>query len=63
MVPRITDTPLYSHTLSLISFWGITFFYAGVGHHHLLQAPIPGWLKTFATVNSIMLRVRFLPSS
>tara|TARA_R110002073_G_scaffold315566_1_gene488150 strand:+ start:217 stop:1293 length:1077 start_codon:yes stop_codon:yes gene_type:complete len=56
-VPKITRTPLYSHTLSLVSFWGIAFFYTGVGHHHLLQAPIPGWLKTFATVNSIMLLV------
>ena len=44
LVPRITNTPLYSHTLSLISFWGIAFFYTGVGHDHLLQAPIPGWL-------------------
>lgn len=57
LVPKITRTPLYSHTLSLVSFWGIAFFYTGVGHHHLLQAPIPGWIKTFATVNSIMLLV------
>jgi len=57
LVPRITGTPLYSQTLSLISFWGIAFFYTGVGHHHLLQAPIPGWLKTFATVNSILLLI------
>lgn len=57
LIPRITNTPLYSHTLSLISFWGIAFFYTGVGHHHLLQAPIPSWLKTFAVVNSIMLLV------
>ena len=57
LVPRITGTPLYSHTLSLVSFWGIVFFYTGVGHHHLLQAPIPGWLKTFAIVNSILLLV------
>lgn len=57
LVPRITNTPLYSHTLSLVSFWGIAFFYTGVGHHHLLQAPIPAWLKTFATVNSILLLV------
>ncbi|HZD78868.1 MAG TPA: cbb3-type cytochrome c oxidase subunit I [Actinomycetota bacterium] len=57
IVPRVTNTPLYSHTLSLISFWGIAFFYTGVGHHHLLQAPIPGWLKTFATVNSIFLLI------
>lgn len=57
LIPRITNTPLYSHTLSLISFWGIAFFYTGVGHHHLLQAPIPSWLKTFAVVNSILLLV------
>lgn len=57
LVPRITNTPLYSHTLSLVSFWGIAFFYTGVGHHHLLQAPIPAWLKTFAEVNSMLLLV------
>ncbi len=55
MVPRITGTPLYSHTLSLISFWGIAFFYAGVGHHHLLQAPIPSWLRTVAVINSLLI--------
>lgn len=55
LVPRITATPLYSHTLSLLSFWGIAFFYAGVGHHHLLQAPIPGWLRTVAVVNSVLI--------
>ena len=52
LVPRITNTPLYSHTLSLISFWGLIFIYAGVGHHHLLQSPTPGWLKTIASVSS-----------
>lgn len=52
-IPRITNTPLYSHTLSLISFWGLVFVYTAVGHHHLLQTPTPGWLKTIATVNSV----------
>ena len=52
LVPRITNTPLYSYTLSLVSFWGIAFFYTGVGHHHLLQSPTPAWLKTIATVSS-----------
>ncbi|MHB0867503.1 MAG: cbb3-type cytochrome c oxidase subunit I [Thermoleophilia bacterium] len=52
-IPRITNTPLYSHSLSLISFWGMVFIYTAVGHHHLLQSPTPGWLKTIATVNSI----------
>jgi len=52
LVPRITNTPLYSYTLSIVSFWGIAFFYTGVGHHHLLQSPTPAWLKTIATVSS-----------
>jgi cbb3-type cytochrome c oxidase subunit I len=53
IVPRETHTPLYSHFLSLIAFWGIAFFYAGVGAHHLLWAPIPYWLKTVAIAESI----------
>jgi cbb3-type cytochrome c oxidase subunit I len=53
VVPRETRTPLYSHFLSLIAFWGIAFFYTGVGGHHLLWAPIPYWLKTVAVAESI----------
>jgi cbb3-type cytochrome c oxidase subunit I len=53
IVPRETRTPLYSHFLSLIAFWGIAFFYTGVGGHHLLWAPIPYWLKTIAVAESI----------
>lgn len=53
IVPRETRTPLYSHFLSLIAFWGIILFYTGVGAHHLLWAPIPYWLKTIAVAESI----------
>jgi cbb3-type cytochrome c oxidase subunit I len=53
IVPRETRTPLYSHVLSLIAFWGIAFFYTGVGGHHLLWAPIPYWVKTIAVADSI----------
>jgi len=53
VVPKETRTPLYSHLLSLIAFWGIAFFYTGVGAHHLLWAPIPYWLKTIAVADSI----------
>ena len=52
VVPREARTPLYSHVLSLIAFWGIAFFYTGVGGHHLLWAPIPHWLKTIAVADS-----------
>jgi cbb3-type cytochrome c oxidase subunit I len=53
IVPRETRTPLYSHFLSLIAFWGIAFFYTGVGAHHLEWAPIPYWLRTIAVAESI----------
>jgi cbb3-type cytochrome c oxidase subunit I len=53
IVPRETRTPLYSHFLSLVAFWGILFFYTGVGAHHLEWAPIPYWLQTIAVAESI----------
>src|SRR5438309_1599903 len=57
IVPRVTNTPLYSYTLSLVSFCGMAFFYTGVGDHHLLQSPAPSGLQTIATVSSCMLLV------
>jgi cytochrome c oxidase cbb3-type subunit 1 len=57
LVPRITNTPLYSYSLSLISFWGIAFFYTGVGAHHILQSPVPSWLKTVAEVGSVSIMI------
>lgn len=53
IVPRETSTPLYSHFVSLIAFWGIALFYTGVGAHHLLWAPIPYWLRTISVAESI----------
>jgi len=56
-VPKLINQPLYSHLLSLIAFFTIAFFYTGVGAHHLLQAPIPEWLKTIAIIMSILMLV------
>ena len=53
LVPRETQTPLYSHFLGLIAFWGLVLFYTGVGGHHLEWAPIPYWVKTIAVAESI----------
>jgi cbb3-type cytochrome c oxidase subunit I len=53
LIPRETQTPLYSHFLSLIAFWGLVIFYTGVGGHHLEWAPIPYWVKTIAVAESI----------
>lgn len=56
-IPRESDQPLYSHTLSLIGFWPYFAFYLQVGTHHLIEAPAPGWLKLIAEVNSILLLI------
>ena len=53
VIPRVTKTPLYSHTLSLLGFWMLVALYAHIGGHHILQAPIPNWLKTISIVDSM----------
>ena len=55
LVPKLARRPLYSHLMSLIGFWSIALFYSNTGLHHLLQAPIPNWLKVFAIVGSVAL--------
>ncbi len=59
-IPRMINRPLYSHLLSLISFFTIAFFYTGVGGHHLLQSPIPEWLKTIAVTMTVLMMVPVL---
>ncbi len=55
MVPKITKRPLYAHIMSLIGFWSIALLYAPTGQHHLLQNPIPNWLKVYAIIGSVAL--------
>jgi cbb3-type cytochrome c oxidase subunit I len=57
LLPRLANSPLYSHGLSLIGFWGIALFYAPTGTHHILQSPVPEWLKAIAIISSIFLLV------
>ena len=53
MMPRIAKAPLYSHTLSLIGFWTLLAFYTHIGAHHLIQAPVPLWLRSLSIVDSV----------
>lgn len=57
LIPIISRAPLFSHKLSLIGFWSIAMVYAPTGAHHLLQAPIPEWLKSAAIVSSLLLLI------
>ena len=56
-IPRETNTPLYSHLLSMIGFWPYFAFYRQVGTHHLIEAPAPAWLKLIAEINSVALLI------
>ena len=53
VIPSACRTPLYSHTLSLVGFWVLLVIYSHIGTHHLLQVPVPTWLKVIAIVDSI----------
>jgi cytochrome c oxidase cbb3-type subunit 1 len=53
VIPTVIRRPLYSHTLSLIGFWSLLVVYTHIGTHHLLQVPVPTWLKVVAIVDSI----------
>ena len=53
VLPIATRSPLYSHTLSLLGFWSLIVVYTHIGTHHLLQVPVPTWLKTISIVDSV----------
>ena len=54
-LPKATGVPIYSHRLSIISFWSIIFMYLWTGAHHLLWTPVPDWVQTLAMAFSLML--------
>jgi cytochrome c oxidase cbb3-type subunit I len=53
VIPRTCQAPIYSHTLSLLGFWSLIVVYTHIGTHHLLQVPVPTWLKVIAIVDSL----------
>lgn len=53
VIPRACRAPLYSHTLSLLGFWSLIVIYTHIGTHHLLQVPVPTWLKVIAITDSV----------
>ncbi|ALC17075.1 cbb3-type cytochrome oxidase, subunit 1 [Desulfuromonas soudanensis] len=54
-LPKSTGVPIYSHRLSIISFWSLIFMYLWTGAHHLLWTPVPDWIQTLAMAFSVML--------
>jgi cytochrome c oxidase cbb3-type subunit 1 len=58
VIPNVCRSPLYSHTLSLVGFWSLLMIYTHIGTHHLLQTPVPTWLKVLAISGSLAM---FIP--
>ena len=56
-IPKASNTPLYSHKLSMIGFWSLAFVYVWTGAHHMLHGPISQWLQTIAIAFSVMLLI------
>ena len=54
-LPKSTGMPIYSHRLSIISFWSLIFMYLWTGAHHLVYTPLPDWLQTLGIVFTIIL--------
>jgi cytochrome c oxidase cbb3-type subunit 1 len=57
MIPKSSNTPLYSHRLSMVGFWALAFVYVWTGAHHMLHGPISQWLQTIAITFSVMLLI------
>lgn len=57
-LPKLANTPIYSHRLSMIGFWSVAFIYAWVGTHHMIHGPVSQWLQTTSIVFSMWL---FIP--
>ena len=56
-LPKRAQRPIYSYRLSILSFWGIVFFYVWAGSHHLHYTALPHWVQTLGMTFSVMLLV------
>jgi len=56
-LPKRAGRPIYSYRMSIIGFWGITFFYMWAGSHHLHYTALPQWVQTLGMTFSVMLIV------
>lgn len=56
-LPKRADRPIYSYRMSIVGFWGITFFYMWAGSHHLHYTALPIWVQDLGMTFSLMLLV------
>jgi cytochrome c oxidase cbb3-type subunit 1 len=56
-LPKRAGRPIFSYRMSILGFWGITFFYMWAGSHHLHYTALPQWVQTLGMTFSVMLLV------
>jgi cytochrome c oxidase cbb3-type subunit 1 len=56
-IPVILKKPVWSHSLSLLGFWGLAFFYPLQGVHHYLWTPIPMYAQYAAVLSTVALEL------
>jgi cytochrome c oxidase cbb3-type subunit 1 len=56
-LPKRAERPIYSYRMSIVGFWGITFFYMWAGSHHLHYTALPQWVQTLGMSFSAMLLI------
>ena len=56
-VPVLLRKPIWSHSLSLLGFWGLAFFYPLQGVHHYLWSPIPMYAQYAAVLSTVVLEL------
>jgi len=61
VIPRVTRTPIYSYAISVFGFWSLVAIYTHIGGHHIIQAPIPDWLKSISIVDSAAMVIPVIP--
>jgi cytochrome c oxidase cbb3-type subunit 1 len=57
LLPVLMKKPIFSHSLSLIGFWGLAFFYPMNSAHHYLYSPIPMWAQYASIIASVGVHV------
>ncbi len=56
-LPKAAGRPIYSYRMSIVGFWGITFFYIWAGSHHLHYTALPDWVQVLGMTMSVILLV------
>ncbi|HEX6001323.1 MAG TPA: cytochrome-c oxidase, cbb3-type subunit I [Hyphomicrobiaceae bacterium] len=56
-LPKHAGRPIFSYRISIVGFWGITFFYMWAGSHHLHYTALPQWVQTLGMTFSLMLLI------